>query len=192
MIPVPVVLAAYRSGLFPMPGPSGAIAWYAPDPRAIIPLDRFHVSRRLARVLRSGRFTVTFDRAFDDVIAGCASRGADTDWINAEIIESYSALHSAGFAHSVEAWCGDRLVGGLYGVALRGAFFGESMFHHVTDASKAALAVLVERLRARDFQLLDIQWLTPHLARFGGIDVPRDQYLALLEEALKVDTGFGG
>ena len=104
MIPVPVVLAAYRSGLFPMPGPSGAIAWYAPDPRAIIPLDRFHVSRRLARVLRSGRFTVTFDRAFDDVIAGCASRGADTDWINAEIIESYSALHSAGFAHSVEAW----------------------------------------------------------------------------------------
>jgi leucyl/phenylalanyl-tRNA--protein transferase len=134
---------------------------------------------------------VTFDRAFDDVIAGCASRGADTDWINTEIIESYSALHSAGFAHSVEAWCGDRLVGGLYGVALRGAFFGESMFHHVTDASKAALVVLVERLRARDFQLLDIQWLTPHLARLGGIDVRRDQYLALLEEALKVDTGFG-
>jgi leucyl/phenylalanyl-tRNA--protein transferase len=174
-----------------MPGPSGAIAWYAPDPRGIIPLDRFHLSRRLARVLRSGRFTVTFDRAFDDVIAGCASRGADTDWINAEIIESYSALHAAGFAHSVEVWCGDRLAGGLYGVALRGAFFGESMFHHVSDASKAALVALVERLQARDFQLLDIQWLTPHLARLGGIDVPRDHYLALLEEALKVDPGFG-
>ncbi len=191
MIPVPVLLAAYRAGLFPMPGPDGALGWYSPDPRGILPLDRFHVSRRLARVLRANGFEVTFDRAFDDVIAGCASRGGDGDWINGEIVESYTALHRAGFAHSVETWQSGQLVGGVYGVALGGAFFGESMFYRVTDASKVALSGLVDRLRRRRFRLLDIQWLTPHLVRLGAVEVPRARYLELLEAAVTCDCGFG-
>ena len=190
MIPLPLLLSASRSGLFPMPGPSGTIVWHAPDPRGILPVDQFHVSRRLMRVLRSGRFAVTFDRAFDQVIIGCASRDTEGDWIDREIIETYSALHGAGFAHSVETWCGGRLVGGLYGVALRGAFFGESMFHRATDASKVALWALVNRLRTRHFRMLDVQWLTPHLARQGAIEVPRVRYLELLEGAMRVDPGF--
>ena len=192
MVPIPVLLAAYRTGVFPMPGPDGALAWYSPDPRGILPLDRFHVSRRLARVLRANGFEVTFDQAFDDVIAGCASRGGDGDWIDGEIVESYTVLHHAGFAHSVETWQSGELVGGLYGVALGGAFFGESMFYRVTDASKVALAGLVDRLRRRRFRLLDIQWLTPHLVRLGAVEVPRARYLELLETAMACDCGFGG
>jgi len=174
-----------------MPGPDGALGWYSPDPRGILPLDRFHVSRRLARVLRANGLEVTFDLAFDDVIAGCASRGGDGDWINGEIVESYTALHHAGFAHSVETWQSGQLVGGVYGVALGGAFFGESMFHRVTDASKVALSGLVDRLRRRQFRLLDIQWLTPHLVRLGAVEVPRARYLELLETAATCDYGFG-
>ena len=191
MIPIQILVGAYRAGVFPMPGADGAIAWYSPDPRAIIPLDRFHVSRRLARVRRAGRFETTFDRAFEEVIAGCAARGGEGDWINGEIVDSYTALHHAGLAHSVETWRAGELVGGLYGVALRGAFFGESMFYRATDASKLALWSLVERLRQRGFRLLDIQWLTPHLARLGAVEVPRPRYLALLQEAMALDTTFG-
>ena len=192
MISVPVLLAAYRAGVFPMPGPDGVMAWYSPDPRGILPLDRFHMPRRLARVIRGKEFEVTFDRAFGDVIAGCASRGDDGDWIHGEIVESYTALHHAGFAHSVEAWRSGQLVGGVYGVAVGGAFFGESMFYRVTDASKIALAGLVDRLRRRGFRLLDIQWLTPHLAGLGAVEVSRTRYLELLGTATACDRGFGG
>jgi len=161
----------------------------------VLPLDKFYVPNRLARVVRSGRFELRFDTAFEDVIRACAEAERDREdpgtWINEEILESYVALHHAGVAHSVEAWRDGRLVGGLYGVALRGAFFGESMFHRETDASKAALVGLVERLRARGFVLLDTQWVTPHLEQFGAIEIPRDDYLARLHHALEAEASFG-
>ena len=190
MIPIPVLLAGYQAGIFPMPGRSGAIEWFSPDRRGIIPLDQFHVPRRLARVISTHELEVRVDQAFDEVIRACASRGTDGDWINGEIIDSYRVLHQAGFAHSVETWRAGRLVGGLYGVSLRGAFFGESMFHRVTDASKVALGGLVERMRARGYRLLDIQWLTPHFARLGAIEIPRARYLDLLDEAMGMDCSF--
>lgn len=166
------------------------IRWYSPDPRGIVPLERFHVPRRLARTMRGGGFEVTIDRAFPAVIRACAADREEGTWINAEIIDTYSALHARGFAHSVEVWSGGQLAGGLYGVSLRGAFFGESMFHVVTDASKVALASLVERLRARRFRLLDVQWVTPHLERFGAEEVPRARYLRLLKAALETEASF--
>jgi leucyl/phenylalanyl-tRNA---protein transferase len=172
----------------------GEIRWYSPDPRGIIPLDAFHVPKRLARTARSGRFTIEVDRAFDAVIQACADAERDANdpgsWIDAEIMESYRALHARGLAHSIEAWQSGRLAGGLYGVALGGAFFGESMFHRVTDASKVALIALVERLRARGYRLLDTQWVTDHLEQFGAIEIPRRRYLQLLESALKLDCSF--
>ena len=173
----------------------GEIRWFSPDPRGILPLDDFHVPSRLARVVRSGRFELRFDTAFEDVIRACAEAERDrTDpgtWISDDIIDSYVALHDAGVAHSVEAWRAGHLVGGLYGVALRGAFFGESMFHRETDASKVALNALIERLRARGFVLLDTQWVTPHLEQFGAIEIPRDEYIARLHAALEVEASFG-
>ena len=190
MIPLPTLLAAYRVGFFPMGDPCGGVEWYSPDPRGVLPLDRFHASRRLLRTIRCGTFDVTVDRAFAEIIAACASRSDKDAWINQEIIESYTVLHRAGYAHSVEAWRGGTLAGGLYGVSLRGAFFGESMFHRSTDASKVALSALVERLRARGYQLLDIQWVTPHLARSGAIEISRRDYLRRLEQSLKVDCTF--
>ena len=190
MIPPRTLLAAYRQGFFPM-AVDGEIRWFSPRERGIIPLDGFHVPRRLGRVLRQGRFEVVVDRTFEDVVAACASRpGSDGTWIDAEIAASYAALHQAGFAHSVETWRQGELVGGLYGVTLRGAFFGESMFHRVTDASKVALAWLVERLRARGYALLDVQWVTPHLARLGAVAVRRARYRALLAAAMRRDCRF--
>jgi leucyl/phenylalanyl-tRNA---protein transferase len=193
MLPADLLVTAYASGWFPM-ATEGAIRWYSPDPRGILPLDAVHVPRRLARVARQGRFRVEIDRAFADVIRACAADDRDpTDpgtWIDDEIIESYISLHERGLAHSVEAWIDDRLVGGLYGVALRGAFFGESMFHRESDASKIALIALVDRLRARGFSLLDTQWVTPHLEQFGAIEIPRDDYLRLLDRSLKLDCSF--
>jgi leucyl/phenylalanyl-tRNA--protein transferase len=154
------------------------------------------VPARLARVVRSGEFRIDVNRAFDEVIRACAEidrRDLDPGtWIDADIIESYGELHRLGFAHSVEVWQGDRLAGGLYGVALGGAFFGESMFHRVTDASKVALTGLVERLLARGFRLLDIQWVTPHLEQFGAVEIPRADYLKRLEEALGDRATFDG
>jgi leucyl/phenylalanyl-tRNA---protein transferase len=191
MIAPEALISAYSSGWFPMAVAPGEIRWYSPDPRGIIPLDAFHVSRRLARSLRQQRFEIRLDTTFRAVIEGCAAReDADGDWIDAEIVESYCALHERGLAHSVETWQDGVLVGGLYGVAIRGAFFGESMFHRVTDASKAALAGLVDRLRARGYALLDTQWVTDHLAQFGAVEVPRHRYLGMLDEALKIDASF--
>ncbi len=185
MLPLDEVLLAYASGWFPMADDDGRIRWYSPDPRGVIPLDAFHVPRRLARTLRQGVFDVAFDQDFRAVIAACAADREEGTWISDEIVRTYSALHDRGFAHSVEVRRDGRLVGGLYGVSLPGAFFGESMFHTVTDASKVALAALVDRLRARGLQMLDVQWATPHLERFGAIEIPRAQYLRKLRKALE-------
>src|SRR3954464_12109756 len=191
MIPADALLNAYASGWFPMAIAPGEIRWYSPDPRGIIPIDTFHVPSRLVRTLRKRPFDIRIDTAFRAVIEACAERqDEDGNWIDAEIIESYCALHARGFAHSVEAWQEGQLVGGLYGVALGGAFFGESMFHRATDASKAALVALVERLQRRAFVLLDTQWVTDHLLQFGAIEITRRRYLRLLDEALTIDASF--
>jgi leucyl/phenylalanyl-tRNA--protein transferase len=168
----------------------GEIGWFSPDPRGVLPLDRFRVSRRLERLVRQQRFEITVDRRFEAVMRACADR-PDGTWISETIIESYLALHRLGLAHSVEAWEEERLAGGLYGVHLGGAFFGESMFHRVADASKVVLVALVDRLVRRGFSLLDVQWVTPHLERFGAVEVSRDAYLAQLERALELDRAFG-
>jgi len=191
MIAVDALLSAYVSGWFPMAVAPGEIRWYSPDPRGIIPLDTFHVSRRLERSLRRRPFEIRVDTSFRAVIQACAAReDSDGDWIDEEIIDSYCVLHERGFAHSVETWQDGVLVGGLYGVAVQGAFFGESMFHRVSDASKAALAALVDRLRTRGYALLDTQWVTEHLAQFGAVEIPRRRYLRMLDEALKVEASF--
>jgi leucyl/phenylalanyl-tRNA--protein transferase len=188
-LPLSVLRAAYVDGWFPM-GEQGtrSIEWFSPDPRGILPLTAFHVPARLARTLRAARFDIRVDTAFAEVMDRCAER--DDTWISDVIRESYTALHQKGEAHSVECWRDGRLAGGLYGVALGGAFFGESMFHVETDASKVALAALVERLRARDFALLDLQWVTPHLAQFGAVEIRRGQYLQLLRQALARRAAF--
>lgn len=191
MIPPDLLLRAYATGWFPMAQDAAAdaqIEWFSPDPRGILPLDGFRASTRLRRLVRQGRFDVVVDRSFEGVMRACAAR--DETWINDEIVASYVALHERGFAHSVEAWQDGALVGGLYGVSLRGAFFGESMFHTATDASKVALVALVDRLIERGFTLLDIQWVTPHLAQFGAISISRRRYLRMLDRALQVDCSF--
>jgi leucyl/phenylalanyl-tRNA--protein transferase len=185
-----ILVKAYQQGIFPMGMDDGQIGWFSPNPRGILPLDGFHVPSRLARVVRSARFTVRLDAGFEDVMRACATRRDDGTWINEEILESYVTLHRLGLAHSVETWQEGKLVGGLYGVHLGGAFFGESMFHHVTDASKVALVALVDRLNHKAFRLLDIQWVTPHLKQFGAINVPRRTYLKVLAEALARDCRF--
>ena len=187
-----LLLQGYATGIFPMADSREAdeLFWVEPRNRAIIPLDKFHVSRSLRRALRSGKFAVTHDRAFEAVIGGCADR--EETWINAEIEHAMLALHGSGHAHSIEVWRGEGigrdLVGGLYGVKLGRAFFGESMFSRTTDASKVALAWLVARLKAGNFTLLDCQFMTEHLASLGAISVPRETYVALLSGAL----GAGG
>ncbi|MEW5983102.1 MAG: leucyl/phenylalanyl-tRNA--protein transferase [Acidobacteriota bacterium] len=187
----PALLAsAYRLGFFPMAMDEGQIRWFSPDPRGILPLDAFRVPRRLRRVIRSRRFSVTVNCAFGEVIAGCAEHREDGTWISPEIVDAYVRLHREGLAHSVEVWHGTGLAGGLYGVSLGGAFFGESMFHRATDASKVALHALVARLVDRRYVLLDTQWLTPFLETFGGIEVPRETYLTLLGRALRLERRF--
>jgi leucyl/phenylalanyl-tRNA---protein transferase len=190
MLSPSLLVAAYEAGYFPMGMDDGEIRWYSPDPRGVLPLDRFHAPRRLLRLVRSRRFEISFDRAFRDVMEACAADRDDGTWINGEILDSYCALHAHGLAHSVEVWDSGRLAGGLYGVSLNGAFFGESMFHRVSDASKVALWALVERLREQRFLLLDIQWLTPFLEQCGAVEIPRDQYLESLAEALTSGTHF--
>ncbi len=183
-----LLLRAYSVGVFPMASTRDAadVFWVEPKKRGVLPLDRFHLSRSLAKLLRADRFAVTVDRAFPRVVAGCAeaTAGRPDTWINPSIERAYAELHRRGYAHSVEAWDGERLVGGLYGVRLGGAFFGESMFSRAANASKVALAHLVARLRVGGFQLLDCQFLTDHLASLGTIEVGRDDYVALLDRAL--------
>ncbi len=188
MLEPDLLLEGYRLGVFPMAMEDDSLEWFSPDPRAILPLDPFHVPHALRRLGRRKPFKITINQAFSDVIQACAER-KDT-WINEEIIESYTRLHELGHAQSIEAWKENMLAGGLYGVAIGGAFFGESMFHRVTDASKIALVALVEHLRARKFVLLDTQWLTPHLQRFGGIQISRSDYLRLLRRAIDLPRKF--
>lgn len=188
MIDPDLLLQAYRLGVFPMAMENGEIRWFSPDPRTILPLDGFHVPHGLKRERRAQPLEIRIDTQFDKVIRACAQR-PDT-WINPEIIESYNHLYSLGWAHSVEAWSANELVGGLYGVAIGGAFFGESMFHRITGASKIALWALVEHLKERRFTLLDTQWLTPHLEQFGAKEISRALYLHLLTAAIDLDRAF--
>jgi leucyl/phenylalanyl-tRNA--protein transferase len=188
MIDSDLLLQGYRLGVFPMAMEDDSIAWFSPDPRAIIPLENFHVPHALRRVARKKIFEIKIDNRFGEVIGACAKR-KDT-WINREIIESYERLHELGHAHSIEAWTKNKLAGGLYGVAIGGAFFGESMFHRVTDASKIALVALVEHLHEKKFALLDTQWNTPHLQQFGAIEISRNQYLKSLGRAVDLPRKF--
>jgi len=182
---------AYARGYFPMPHPdTGEILWFSPDPRTTIPLDGFHCSRSLARTLRRGELEVSMNRDFAGVMAGCADR--KETWITDEFKAAYGLLHAEGDAHSLEVWQKDRLVGGVYGVSLGRAFFAESMFHRVTDASKVALYHLVERLRQQGMLLLEVQFLTNHLASLGAVEIPRTQYLRHLAAALQTTTRFVG
>ena len=185
-----LLLNAYASGVFPMSESRDdpEVFWVDPRFRGIIPVDGFHISRSLAKRMRRGGFTVSFDTAFEQVVEGCADR--DETWISDTIFALYSALYKAGFAHSVEVWEGDTLIGGSYGVALGGAYFGESMFSRRTDASKIALAWLIDRLRLDGFTLFDTQFLTPHLASLGGIEIPRGEYRKRLKAALAEPARF--
>ena len=189
-----MLLQAYAEGVFPMAQrrDDDELYFVSPEERGVIPLDGFHVSHRLARTVRSDRFEVRVDSAFDEVIRACAAAapGRAESWINAEIVTLYNALHRRGNAHSVECWRDDRLAGGLYGVNLGAAFFGESMFSRERDASKVALVHLVARLRRGGFALLDAQFLTEHLARFGAVAVPRSSYLEYLESAIHKTAEF--
>jgi leucyl/phenylalanyl-tRNA---protein transferase len=188
MIDPELLLQGYRLGVFPMGMTDDTIEWFSPDPRAILPLEKFHVPHGLRRIIERKVFEIRVNTRFADVIRACAQR--EDTWINPEIIESYERLHKLGYAHSVEAWSNEQLAGGLYGVALGGAFFGESMFHRITDASKVALAALVERVRRQKFVLLDTQWMTPHLAQFGAIEIPRGDYLRMLGRAVELQRTF--
>lgn len=191
MLTPEMLIVGYCQGIFPMADERGIIRWYDPHPRAILPLDAFHVPHRLARTVRKGVFTIRTDTAFTEVMRACAAPapGRETTWISEEMIEAYTALHRMGLAHSVEAWHDGRLVGGLYGVAIRGLFAGESMFSRERDASKVALVHLVERLRRGGYVLLDSQFLgSPHLLQFGLIEIPRRTYKQLLAQALQVEA----
>jgi leucyl/phenylalanyl-tRNA--protein transferase len=179
------IIQGYMSGIFPMADPAerNTIYWYEPDMRGILPLKGFKVSKSLRKSIEKGGFTVTLNEAFAEVTAACAER--EQTWISEEIRQVYAELHEAGWAHSIEVWKNGDLAGGLYGVAIKKAFFGESMFHRVTDASKVALYHLVEWLNTNHFTLLDTQYITPHLASLGAIEIPKRMYLRLLAEALK-------
>lgn len=189
-----LLLRAYSIGLFPMAenAEDDELFWVDPDPRAIFPLQSFKLSRSLAKVIKSDRFEVRIDTDFQAVMAACAAPGLGREktWINKDILRLYCELHEMGYAHSVECWRNGALVGGLYGVRLRGAFFGESMFHHERDASKVALAHLIARLKAGGFELLDTQFITPHLASLGAVEIPREAYLVKLETALTLQANF--
>jgi len=188
------LLEAYRLGIFPWYSDDQPILWWSPDPRLVLRLDEFKVSRSLRKTLRKGVFKVTFDRAFEEVIRGCASVPREHQkgtWITREMKEAYIELHGLGYAHSVEAWCGEELAGGLYGVSLGKAFFGESMFHRKTDASKVALAVLVAKLSDWKFHFIDAQMTTEHLLGLGATEMSRRIFLRRLQSALRHPTKRG-
>ena len=185
-----LLLQAYQVGIFPMSEgrDDPEVFWVDPRMRGIMPLNHFHISRSLARTLRREAFSISYDRAYEDVVAGCADR--DETWINETIFDLYRQLHLNGFAHSIEVWKDDHLVGGVYGVTIGAAFFGESMFSRETDASKVALAYLVDRLRQNGYRLFDTQFITPHLARLGAIEIEREHYRAMLTDALAHEATF--
>ena len=182
------LLRAYRNGIFPWYSEGDPILWWSPDPRAIFELDRFYISARLARTIRGGKFRLTINQAFREVMLGCADR--DGTWITADMLSAYTRMHELGHAHSIETWRGEELVGGVYGVAVGGLFAGESMFHRARDASKVALAYLVEYLRVRGFVLFDTQVLTEHTASLGAFEIPRELYLLRLKKALQACVTF--
>lgn len=183
IIPAELLLAAYSAGYFPMADSrDGEIHWYSPDPRGILPLDTFKISRSLKQTIKKKIFEIRIDTTFEEVIRNCAGR--DDTWISEEIIQSYLQLHALGYAHSVESWHENKLVGGLYGVALNAAFFGESMFSLMEDASKVALVALVQKLKQNGFELLDIQYITSHLKRFEAVEISREEYIKKLNIAL--------
>jgi leucyl/phenylalanyl-tRNA--protein transferase len=188
---VPRLLLAYRNGIFPWT--DKPITWWSPDPRAIFELDQFHVSHSLAKIIRKGVFQITINRAFPDVMKGCASPGPRrrTTWITREFLRAYSQLYEQGHAHSLECWQDDKLVGGIYGVAIGGFFAGESMFHRASNASKIALYHLIEHLRHHHFTLFDIQMLTAVTSSLGAIQIPRTEYLNRLSVALQEPCSFG-
>jgi leucyl/phenylalanyl-tRNA--protein transferase len=191
-----ILLSAYAQGLFPMAErrDDPTLFWVSPDKRGVIPLDGFHVPKRLARTVKSNRYRVTSDQAFVRVMHACATPapGREQTWINDEILRLYTGLHAGGHAHSVECWVGDELAGGLYGVSLGAAFFGESMFSNIRDASKVALVELVGIMRRGGFLLLDTQFLTPHLTQFGAYEIPREDYLARLHVAIAREAIWPG
>lgn len=189
---VPRLLLAYRSGMFPWT--VEPVTWWSPDPRAVFEMDGFHVSHSLAKVIRKGVFEVTVDRAFREVMRGCAapSHGRRSTWISPEFIEAYTALHEQGHAHSLECWQGAQLMGGIYGVAIGGFFAGESMFHRVANASKVAVFHLMEHLRQRGFVLFDIQMLTPATQQLGGVTIRREEYLKRHAVAVEKKCSFSG
>ncbi|MCR4266479.1 leucyl/phenylalanyl-tRNA--protein transferase [Nitratireductor sp. ZSWI3] len=193
-IPPDLLLRAYATGVFPMAESAvdPEVFWVRPETRGIIPLDGFHIPRSLGKTLRRNPFRIAFDTTFEGVIEGCAEAraGSEDTWINEPIRQAYGLLFESGHCHTVEAWAGGELVGGLYGVTLGRAFFGESMFSRRTDASKVCLVHLVERLRERGFVLLDTQFTTAHLKQFGAIDIPRSRYEQLLQEAIRGDASF--
>ena len=186
-----MVLHGYRLGVFPMADADGVIYWYSPDPRCIFEYDHFRVPHSLRSIIRQRKFELRVNTAFDRVIRACADR-PEGSWISREVIAVYCELHRRGHAHSVESWHEGELAGGLYGVTLGGVFFGESMFYQVADASKVALVALIERLKDRGFSLIDTQWSTPHLERFGAVEIARDEYLERLERALPLPCRFAG
>ncbi|MEM6314278.1 MAG: leucyl/phenylalanyl-tRNA--protein transferase [Planctomycetota bacterium] len=189
------VLSAYTRGAFPMTDADGVTRWYTADPRGILPFDRFHVPKTLRQTVRQGRFEIRVNADFEGTMRDCmlaVRRGEVGSWISNDLIACYATLNRFGYAHSVEAWQNDTRVGGLYGVALGGVFFGESMYHTVRDASKVALVALVDRLRERGYELLDTQASTPHLQRFGCVEIPADVYMRRLQTALRKHCRFDG
>lgn len=184
-----VLLLAYANGFFPMPHPeTEEIFWFNPDPRAIIPLDQFHASRSLKRSIRKMEFKATINQSFKEVMDLCSQR--KETWINTEIKTAYTALHESGHAHSLEVRQHGKLVGGVYGVSIGGAFFAESKFHTVTDASKAALFFLTQHLKSAKFELLEVQFMTPHLQSLGAIEIPSEEYMRRLQQAVNISTSF--
>lgn len=184
------ILSAYAQGAFPMADELGVARWYTADPRGLLPLDGFRIPRTLRQVISRSVFEIRINTCFKDVMLACSERRRDGTWISMELIDNYCVLHERGYAHSVEAWKDGQLAGGLYGVSIGGAFFGESMFYRVSDASKVALAALVQRLRERKFALLDTQAVTKHLVRFGAIEMPASQYMRLLRAAIALERAF--
>lgn len=184
------VLDAYRHGVFPFYDEAHPVLWWCPDPRAVLPLDALHVPRRLERTMRSAAWDVSVDTDFEAVIRACDERRSDGTWIHEDMVRCYAALARQGHAHSLEIRRAGRLVGGVYGVSVGGVFAAESKFHRARDASKVALVHLARRLRQRGFSVLDVQFLTPHLQRFGCVEIPRDEYLARVAEAVAHDVRF--